>query len=294
MRCPACGAAPGEDGACARCGRRYQRRGHNLEWDGAETVPGPALLRRLGALVDPLRSPLLPFRYLTALRLEGYYRRTSTDRTLAEEWGAHYLRGLAFDPGAIALDFGCGRGRHIGILTQLGFRVAGQDVRPHPWWAQFSDAGFQTGSNGDPRLPWADGAFDLVLEMEVLHYLEPAAAARHLSEVARVLKPGGALVVLEANDRGTGAAYVRRQLPRLHSLDAVQAWVAGAGLQQVDSWYEGYYASRLPALVAYTRKQLSPRRFDPADFRSRIASRMEPSRRALWCLRAVKPAATGS
>lgn len=247
----------------------------------------------LRTLLDPLRSPLLPFRYLSRIRLERYYRRTVADPSVAAEWGAHYLRDLGLPEGAAALDFGCGRGRHVGILSQLGFHVAGQDLRPHPWWAQFPRSGFQTGAEA-ARLPWADSTFNLVLEVGLLHYLDDSTAERHLAEVARVLKPGGALVVLEANDRGTGASYVRRQLPRLHTIEAVQTWVGGAGLQQVDSWYEGYYASRLPALVAYTRKQLSPRRFDPADFRSKIASRMEPSRRALWCLRAVKPAAAGS
>lgn len=255
--------------------------------------PAPATRRRLRAVIDPLRSPLLPFRYITALRLERYYRRTSTDRSLAAEWGAHYLRDLAVRPGSTVLDFGCGRGRHVGILTQLGFIVAGQDLRPHEWWARFPRSGFQTGADA-ARLPWAEDVFDLVLEMEVLHYLDAPTAAQHLSEVARVLKPGGALVVLEANARGTGASYVRRQLPRLHSIEEVQGWVAAAGLRQIDGWYEGYYASKFPALVAYARKQLSPRPFDLADFKSKFAHRAEPTSRALWCVRAIKPAATNA
>ena len=287
VRCPGCGDEPGDGGRCVSCGQSYRRRGNVVSWPSA---PGEApTLGRWRALVDPLRTPLLPFRYLTAVRTERYYQRTITDRALAERWAAHYLRDLPVPPQAIVLDFGCGRGRNVGLMTQLGHRVAGHDLRPHPWWNRLGGSGFQTSGDAE-HLPWARAAFDLVVEVGVLHYLPAPVAARHVREIAGLIKPGGSWVLLEANAAGSGARAVRDQIGRLHDLETVRHWIADSGLREVDVTFEGYYAPMLPGLINYLRKQLSPRPLDIPDYDSLLARRTAPERRGFWRLRLQKPA----
>jgi ArsR family transcriptional regulator len=83
------------------------------------------------------------------------------------------------------------------------------------------------------RLPLADEAFDAVALQMVLHYAEDPAAA--LAEAARVLKPGGVLVVVDlaAHDR---AELLERQKHRWPGFDdaALAGWLGQAGCALAD------------------------------------------------------------
>jgi SAM-dependent methyltransferase len=78
------------------------------------------------------------------------------------------------------------------------------------------------------RLPFADRSFDAVALQMVLHYAEDPAAA--LAEAARVLRPGGLLVVtdLAPHDR---AELLRRHAHRWPGFgdDAIAGWLGAAG-----------------------------------------------------------------
>jgi ubiquinone/menaquinone biosynthesis C-methylase UbiE len=72
----------------------------------------------------------------------------------------------------------------------------------------------------------ADAMFDLVLAVDSFPYLLQAGmevATRHVAEAARVLKPGGALLIFNFSYRGDLAADARD----------VQAMAEGAGLAPV-------------------------------------------------------------
>jgi SAM-dependent methyltransferase len=263
-------------------------RGNVLAWPSAAQHRVGAARSKVRALLDPLRTPLLPFRYLTRYRLARYYARTLTSRALAEKWAGHYLAGLDLPTGATVLDFGCGRGRHVGLLQQLGYRTMGQDLTAHSWWARLGASGFQTGADA-ATLPWRDGAFDAVIEVMALHYLNATTAEAHARDVQRVLKPGGVWILLEANAGSANAGYIRRQVGTLHALATVREWTRRAGLTEIDLTYEGYHAPIAPAFVDFLRKQAAPRPLDLADFDSRLAARVSPETRALWLLRLRKP-----
>lgn len=98
-------------------------------------------------------------------------------------------------PGDRALDLGCGEGRFTALLDAAGARVVGIEVaeaalrrarRLHPALE------FRL-TPVDGPLPAADGAFDLVWASEVIEHV--ADTARWLSEVRRVLAPGGRLLL---------------------------------------------------------------------------------------------------
>lgn len=134
------------------------------------------------------------------------------------EWDAAYLhvrrgesrrlrrlRAFGFAPEWWILDYGCGDGINTRLLARLGcHRVVSMD---------YSLRLLRAGRPSRPvaadgmRLPFADGAFDAVLVDGVLHHLDARAA---LAEIARVLRPGGMLAVVEPAD-----SWVRRALDAL-------------------------------------------------------------------------------
>jgi ubiquinone/menaquinone biosynthesis C-methylase UbiE len=88
-------------------------------------------------------------------------------------------RLLGVGPGTRVLELGCGTGIALDVLRRRGATAIGVDL-----------AG-PAGIRGDAaRLPFVNGAFDLVLDFGVLQHLPSATSA--LVEVARVLRPGGA------------------------------------------------------------------------------------------------------
>lgn len=101
--------------------------------------------------------------------------------------------------GERALDLGCGQGDFTAELVAAGAEAVGVDVaqaamerarRSHP------DLDFRLTPIGGP-LPFDDGAFDLVWASEVIEHV--ADTARCLSEVRRVLAPGGRLLLTTPN-----------------------------------------------------------------------------------------------
>lgn len=98
-----------------------------------------------------------------------------------------------------ALDVATGTGQMLPVLASAAERVVASDLTP----AMLREA--QQGSApqgrinfcvGDAtRLPYRDGAFDLVTSSRFLHLFEPAVQSGLVGEMARVLCSGGTLVV---------------------------------------------------------------------------------------------------
>jgi SAM-dependent methyltransferase len=97
-------------------------------------------------------------------------------------------------PGACLLDAGCGETlpftRELAPKVGLAVGVDIGTLRP--------PAGAPCGVQGDLHaLPFRDGSFDVVVSMSVVEHLD--APERVFQEWARILRPGGALVVLTPN-----------------------------------------------------------------------------------------------
>lgn len=81
--------------------------------------------------------------------------------------------------GALMLDLGCGSGVHRGVGERAGYEYVGVDYSD-PKADYLADA---------HRLPFDDDVFDFVLSVAVFEHLRWPLVA--VSEVARVLRPGG-------------------------------------------------------------------------------------------------------
>jgi SAM-dependent methyltransferase len=97
--------------------------------------------------------------------------------------------------GSRVLDLGCGTGELARALTASGLRVTGCDISPQMLRHARDRGGCAGWVRLAPdwrRLPFASGAFDVVVATSVLEYVdEPAAVLR---ECARVLRPGGVML----------------------------------------------------------------------------------------------------
>ncbi len=140
------------------------------------------------------------------------------------------------------LDVGCGGGQVALLLAarRPALSITGLDLSPE----QIARARRRAAGQGERiefvvgsalELPFADASFDVVLSVaSIKHWPDPA---RGLAECVRVLAPGGALLVIEA-DRGCRLADARRfvegwGVPRAlrpAALAAFRTWVAGQSL----------------------------------------------------------------
>jgi len=112
-------------------------------------------------------------------------------------------RYLSPSPGSAILDCPCGYGRHSSELARRGFKVTGVDLCPvFLAEAQTAAANLEPPGHclivpGDMRaLPLPDGPFDFCLNLFLsFGFFDEAGNKQTLSEFARVLKPGGRLLI---------------------------------------------------------------------------------------------------
>jgi SAM-dependent methyltransferase len=98
--------------------------------------------------------------------------------------------------GTSVLELGCGTGNNVWFLLDSGFEVCGIDIAPTAV-AIARENSRRLGYKPDLRvgdiaeLPWHAESFDLVIDRGTLSQVTLAEMATTLSEVHRVLKPGG-------------------------------------------------------------------------------------------------------
>jgi SAM-dependent methyltransferase len=113
---------------------------------------------------------------------------------------------LGLRPGDRLLDMGCGGGRHAYEALRRGAVVTALDADGAELkdvaglMAAMAESGeTPAGALGSPvngdavHLPFPDASFDRLIGAEVLEHIPPDAAA--ISELARVLRPGGTMAV---------------------------------------------------------------------------------------------------
>ena len=114
-----------------------------------------------------------------------------------------YAFARRYAAGRRVLDVACGEGYGSAILAAGAASVVGVDIdaqtvaHARTTYASLANLTFVEGSAA--ALPLADASVDLVVSFETLEHLEAGDQPRMLAEVARVLAPGGALVLSAPN-----------------------------------------------------------------------------------------------
>lgn len=185
---------------------------------------------------------------------------------------------------ARALDVGCGEGRFCRMLKARHISVVGVD----PTQALLAQARKRDPSGdyrivGAEALPFPDADFDLVLSYLTL--IDIADFRLALSEMARVLKPGGILLIANLNSfitscpRGWAMDSNGRNLhyPVDRYLDEFSEWVEWSDIR-LEQWHRPL-ASYMRELLAHG---LTLTFFDEPQPRSGDADRQARYRRAPW------------
>ena len=138
-----------------------------------------------------------------------------------------------------ALDVGCGEGRFCRMLKQHGIQVTGVDpTHELIEAARARDAGSEYLEKTAESLPFCDNTFDLVVSYLSLIDIPNIEAA--IPEMARVLAPGGALLIANLNSFNTAccdtgwikdAAGRRIYYPLDNYLEERPMWVEFRGIR---------------------------------------------------------------
>lgn len=97
-----------------------------------------------------------------------------------------------------ALEFGCGVGRWVKLVSGFGFEYTGADISDEMLGqarTAFPDTAFELIDG--TKLPFPDNSFDLVFSITVIHHNPFESQERIVIELERVLRPGGYLLLME-------------------------------------------------------------------------------------------------
>ena len=109
-----------------------------------------------------------------------------------------FVARMGLEPGARVLDIACGTGNATIPLARRGARVTGLDMIPHLLEeararADREGLGIRFDEGFAERLPYPDGSFDVLVSMFGIMFSPFPATV--VSEMARVLRPGGRLAL---------------------------------------------------------------------------------------------------
>src|SRR5258707_15351923 len=146
-------------------------------------------------------------------------------------------------PGEQVLDVGCGTGTlAIEVARRVGRagRVAGVD----PGKEQIARARRSAARRNMPiefqigvieQLPFPDRSFDVVLSTLMMHHVPAPLKRQGLAEIARVLKPGGRLVIADFKRKQERAGLAARFHAGGSSIQDLVALVSDAGFERVET-----------------------------------------------------------
>ena len=157
------------------------------------------------------------------------------------DWGLEHVR---IEPSFTMLDVGCGGGRTIHVLAArapngrvygIDYSEASVEASRETNQSAVAAGRVEIQQGSVSKLPFADAMFDLVTAVET-HYYWPD-LPNDAREIARVLKPGGTLVVIAEAYKGRwGWLFQLAMLPmraKLMSADEHRAWLETAGFSDV-------------------------------------------------------------
>jgi SAM-dependent methyltransferase len=191
---------------------------------------------------------------------EALLKKSTGDAGEGLDWFTHakarWIKWMASQiPGdrPSVLDYGCGVGLTDSLLQEIPMTLTGVDVsekslslarQRNPW----CDYQVYDGA----RLPYPEARFDLIFVINVLHHVVPESRDLFLSEAARVLKPGGKLMIFEHNPLNPVTRKVVRDCPFdegviLLPQREVKRRLAASGLKSTMSRYILFFPFKAPS-----------------------------------------------
>src|SRR5438132_2886024 len=137
---------------------------------------------------------------------ESVYRRNPLQDKLNDRLMDRIVARLGLEPNALFLDAGCGTGEHSIGIVRRGFRCVGVDISESVLAKARNnvvrhalDTMVEFRCESLENLSFSDSTFDAVHCRGVLMHIPSWEKA--ISNLCRVLKPGGKIVIMESNHR---------------------------------------------------------------------------------------------
>lgn len=216
------------------------------------------------------RLALNPIVVVGHLKQEWLYRSYLNNEQSARNFALDYLPKPVSDP---VLDFGCGRGRHVAVLNNLGCDVTGVDRAYSKWWNNIKPRSNKVNFKwGEYTLnDFKDKQFNLCLCFLVLYLIDDDEWT--LSQFHRILRPDGWLVLQVPNAKNPWTKRTGRFLndvepiKRYYTAESITEKLERAGFRVERIWYEKYYPAKhlkavnaaLALLPAFVDKWLANR-----------------------------------
>jgi SAM-dependent methyltransferase len=197
-------------------------------------------------LLKKILSRINPFGLYETYRGRRYKERAVTDPK-GPEWlyREFFPEGILTNREARILDIGCAGGRIAALFSQDRPNVIGMDLQPDVGWKRVAKARFILANS--EAMPFGDSTFDICSMIQVLEYVDGDRAA--LSEIYRVLKPGGRLVLQAANRDGIYSRITGKKIDARHrhwyTRDGITAMLVESGFRVLS--VKGFGA-RIPVL----------------------------------------------
>ena len=129
---------------------------------------------------------------ITSLYYQRFKGRNNEIKRRDLQWG-WTLRAIGDMRSFDSLDIGSGSGKYsIAMKDRFQANCSALDLFPEPP-LNLSELDIDYRQGSADSLPWSDNRFDLVLALSVIFYLPNPAEG--ISEIARVLKPGGRAII---------------------------------------------------------------------------------------------------
>jgi SAM-dependent methyltransferase len=190
------------------------------------------------------------------------------------EWLRSVLarQGVSMDEGTDILEFGCGAGRYLRHLSDQAGSLVGVDYNPYllAWTEANLPFARSMVCGTRPPLPEADDLFDVVYAVDVFSHLDDSSQVPWFDELARVLRPGGLLVItLYGASRTENLSIALRRTfgeGRLAVLWPALSGTNGCAAYHPRAYVERVFGQRLP-LVEHADHAAQDLRQDVAVFR---------------------------
>ena len=169
---------------------------------------------------------------------------------------AALLRYIEAEPPFAILDFGCGPGRDLKALAELGHIAIGLEGAPRFAAMARSYSGCEVWQQDFLQLDLPAAKFDGVFANAALFHVPSQELPRVLSELRAALKPNG--VLLSSNPRGHNQeGWSDGRYGAYHDLETWRRYMTAAGFVELTHYYrpDGRPRERQPWLASVWRRE---------------------------------------
>ena len=225
--------------------------------------------------LHPFKNPYSPFIYPIRKKVEYYYNEALfKNKNITNGFKEFYLSKINLKNKNIKiLDFGCGQGRSIAIMNNLGFNnIVGQDILNFNYWKRLKATFIKIPIGYDNFYPYKNNSFDMVFCFQVHMYLNEALLKEHIENIARILTDEGYYIFEDRNENMLNPSFYtsNKSCPYIHKSSMVKDLLEKNKLKVIEEKTYGIGVKKLSVFFGVIRSLLTNKNeFDIFDYKAK-------------------------